>query len=238
MNDEKGRQPSDKDGQEYVGYLIVVLFFSLVFWFLIGPELGDIPARGEELVAVEGFSTDPLFTMLDDPPSALMGGYELKCVECHKLFPSLPETARNLTQHTHITLDHGLNNRCFNCHDYGQRDRLGLPGGRTIPFADVALLCATCHGTTYRDWQRGIHGRTSGYWNPRYGEQIRLTCSQCHNPHQPAYEPMSVLPGPDTLRMGDPGSVEHQITEEDHNPLRLPATKEHGSNHSSPEETP
>ena len=40
-------------------------------------------------------------------------------------------------------------------------------------------------------------------------EQRRLKCTECHDPHSPAYPRMQPLPGPNTLRMGPQDSVQH-----------------------------
>ena len=43
--------------------------------------------------------------------------------------------------------------------------------GAEIAQADVVKLCAKCHGTIYRDWQAGVHGRQNGFWNAEHGRQ-------------------------------------------------------------------
>jgi hypothetical protein len=72
------------------------------------------------------------------------------------------------------------------------------------------VLCAQCHGTTYRDWQRGMHGKTMGSWDKSSGKQRRLLCTECHNPHAPAYGRLAPLPGPRTLRMNAGDEKDHQ----------------------------
>lgn len=234
------RQQALKTDREFFGYAIGALFLLLGGWFAYGIDFTDVPGIEIELISGDDISSKPLREIMTDPPTALMGGYDLQCIECHKLFPSLPETARRLTQHLQIKLDHGLNDRCFNCHDRENRNRLALRGTKTVPYRDVEQLCSTCHGTTFRDWQTGMHGRTNGYWNTEMGEQIRLTCTECHDPHAPAFGQMSTLPGPNTLRMGDQSPVDHHDPSI-HNPLRDWMNVEdesHGSEseHTDPEE--
>ncbi len=161
----------------------------------------------------------PLRPTMDDPPTINVAGFAKKCSECHSLFESTPETPLRLNQHADIVQAHGMNDRCFNCHDNNDRGRLVLPGGKTIGFANAPRLCATCHGTTYRDWEVGMHGRTTGSWDPGSGRQVRLTCTQCHDPHAPAFRSMRSLPGPSTLRMSERPEVVHDPTAEK-NPLR------------------
>lgn len=205
---------------KFIGVLIGPVFLVLASWFVFGMDLQDIPPSEMNIVDAREITTNPLRIAMTDPPTTMMGGYDLTCRECHQLFASMPETTRKLTQHTNIRLDHGLNDRCFNCHDRKDRNLLTLPGNKTIPYREVATLCATCHGTTFRDWEQGMHGRTNGHWDPAYGEQRRLTCSECHDPHAPAFGQMTALPGPHTLRMGD--QTRHPVDESKrkHNPLR------------------
>lgn len=137
-------------------------------------------------------------------PEIRLAGFVYQCSECHKLFPSPPETTRSLTQHRDITLKHGINTRCFNCHHLTHRDAFVDDWGREIPYDSPQLLCAKCHGPVYRDWLHGSHGRTNGYWDTSRGEQVRRKCIECHDPHRPPFPPMPPAPPPRTLRMGDP----------------------------------
>jgi hypothetical protein len=102
-----------------------------------------------------------------------------------------------------------MNDWCFNCHDVAERERLVLQDTTTVMFVEVPVLCAQCHGTTYRDWQRGMHGKTTGSWDKASGNQRRLLCTECHNPHGPAYGKLVPLPGPNTLRMTPEGGEEN-----------------------------
>ncbi|MHC4413776.1 MAG: hypothetical protein ACYS0G_00675 [Planctomycetota bacterium] len=164
------------------------------------------------MITPEDITTEPLRRVLSDPPSIVVGSYRFTCLECHGLFESTPRTPGRLTQHMHIVLDHGLNDECLNCHDRYYRNKLALASGDVVSFTEAARLCAECHGTAYRDWQKGMHGRANGYWDATRGVRRQLTCTECHDPHAPALKPMRALPGPDTLRMGEPpepGKVEH-----------------------------
>lgn len=196
-------------GAFWGGPAIGVAFLVLAAWFLWGGYGGSLPPPGSPVVVVAP-DARPLRQPLRDPPVTRIGGFERHCMECHRLFPSAEETARRLTQHTHIRLDHGLNDRCFNCHDREDRNRLTLRGGTTILYAEAARLCAKCHGPTYRDWERGMHGRTNDYWDATRGVPRRLRCVECHDPHAPAFARMKPLPGPRTLRMGAGGPRRHQ----------------------------
>ena len=82
---------------------------------------------------------------------------------------------------------------CFDCHEAEDRDQLRLINGTMVPFTESYRLCGQCHGTIYRDWRSGIHGRRTGNWD---GPKTYLLCAHCHNPHHPKFEPMKPLPPP------------------------------------------
>ena len=95
---------------------------------------------------------------------------------------------------------HGRNNNCFNCHNENNLLLLSARDGREIKFSDSPQLCGSCHGPTYRDWEAGAHGRTSGYWDRSKGPIDRKLCVNCHDPHTPHYPGRHPAPGPHSLR--------------------------------------
>ncbi len=120
-------------------------------------------------------------------------GWSYNCTECHKLFPARWHYDRPFVEHKDIKLQHGENRFCLNCHHPKNRSAFVDYDGAEIPEADVVLLCAKCHGTTYRDWKAGVHGRQNGFWNASLGEKTKLRCIQCHDPHAPKFQPMKPL---------------------------------------------
>jgi hypothetical protein len=133
---------------------------------------------------------------------------EFDCYGCHEKGKPPPlryDTNHNLiipTEHSNITMQHGRHNRnnnCFNCHDEQNLDLLQTRDGHEVKLADSPPLCGSCHGPTYRDWEAGVHGRTSGYWNHTQGAFRRQLCVDCHNPHQPKIPPRTPAPGPHPL---------------------------------------
>ncbi len=179
---------------------LTALWIGLALWFLFGGEgSGVTELSATELeagVAPEDIATGPLRSTLGDPPRVVIGGVEQKCSDCHALFASLEVTPSNIRQHTHIELDHGLNDRCYNCHSQSDRNKLVMHDGSLVGFADSTTLCSKCHGTVFRDWERGMHGKTLGSWDASSGRQVRLRCVECHDPHAPAFDPFEALPGP------------------------------------------
>jgi hypothetical protein len=91
--------------------------------------------------------------------------------------------------HTDITLQHADWMWCLNCHSTYKRNYLHLMTGEDISFEESYRLCGQCHGTIYRDWKIGLHGRRVGQWN---GKKLYLLCAHCHDPHKPRFRK---LPG-------------------------------------------
>ena len=126
------------------------------------------------------------------------------CMECHAGFPPNPERRTLETMHSDIVLHHDEKNRwCLDCHDANDRNQLRLASGALIPFTESYRLCGQCHGTQFRDWKSGIHGKRTGYWD---GPKRYLLCVHCHNPHSPRFAALQPLPPPvrpQFLRSGD-----------------------------------
>ncbi len=202
-----------------LGWLMGIGFLALAVAFLLTSGGTTTPSAPTPEFDAAGLDGGPRRVVLTDPPTSHIGGFDQRCNSCHQLFESGWEGQRPLVQHTHISLAHGINNECNNCHARDDRERLLLHDGSTVPFVKAEMLCAQCHGPVFRDWERGTHGKTLGAWDLSSPEAQRLSCAQCHDPHSPAYGPIAPLPGPNTLRMGDPVVPvgPHQF---EHNPLR------------------
>ncbi len=115
------------------------------------------------------------------------------CSGCHADLEPNP-TRRKVDFHDDIVLEHDEENRwCLDCHDAKNRDRLRLASGALIEFTESYKLCGQCHGTQYRDWKAGIHGKRTGYWN---GTKRYLLCVHCHSPHSPRFKAIEPLPPP------------------------------------------
>jgi hypothetical protein len=167
----------------------------------------------------------PSDTHLDKtPPRRTVGldlvrnGWTYNCMECHKLIPARWHYDRPLNEHQDIRFDHGNNRFCLNCHHATNRNAFVDYDGSEIAQADVVLLCAKCHGTIYRDWQAGVHGRQNGFWKADLGLKTKLRCIQCHDPHRPKFQPMAPLAPlrypargayPPSATPADAGAVSH-----------------------------
>jgi uncharacterized CHY-type Zn-finger protein len=141
---------------------------------------------------------------------------DFDCYACHEKnqAPVLRYDAKqNLVvpqEHSDIVMghgEHGRNNNCFNCHNETNLVLLQSRDGRQLTFADSTPLCGSCHGPTYRDWEGGAHGRTSGFWNRALGAAARKDCVNCHNPHSPGFPSRKPAPGPHLLHEPPPPVV-------------------------------
>ena len=162
------------------------------------PKLPVVPRRPAEQ-PLTGLASDSHLNKT--PPRKTIGldltrnGWTYNCMECHKLFPARWHyDNRPFNEHKNIQLDHGNNRFCLNCHHPTNRNAFVDYDGAEIAQADVVKLCAKCHGTIYRDWQAGVHGRQNGFWNASMGDKTKLRCIQCHDPHSPKFKSMQPLP--------------------------------------------
>ncbi len=180
--------------------LVSMTFFLLAAWFLTLSGVGAIPELKQEPIPHSLIERAPRRTSMRDPAVTKIGGLDQSCQSCHSIFTSTAEEPADRMQHKQIVLEHGMNSRCDNCHTKGDHQQLALYGGKEIGYDHVEELCAKCHGPTYRDWQRGMHGKAMGSWERDSAERHQLVCTECHDPHHPAFEPIVPLRGPHTLR--------------------------------------
>lgn len=204
-----GKPARPRTAGAWLGWLLPVGFGIVAVGLYFGSRGVEIPIAEARLVDPASLVVGPGRIVMSDPAHILVEGRPQNCNGCHQIFKSGSPAGATLSYHQDIHLAHGLNNRCVNCHDPQDRERLTLRDGATVNFAETPQLCAQCHGTVYRDWQRGTHGKTLGSWVTHSEVQHRLSCNECHNPHSPKFEPLRPLPGPNTLRMGPQGDTPH-----------------------------
>jgi hypothetical protein len=140
----------------------------------------------------------------------------LDCYACHERNKplQLKLDANNKVilpkEHEDLAVRHGRNDRnsfCFNCHDPENLDQLKTRDGKRLKWEESTKLCASCHGPTYRDWEVGIHGRTSGHWDRTLGDFAKLECASCHHPHDPAFPSQNPAPPPHPLHPKDAATL-------------------------------
>jgi uncharacterized CHY-type Zn-finger protein len=185
------------------GFAVLTLIFLGEFIGKTAP-LAEIP-----LVATNFLDTSTARHSYADLIQAKEDLSDFDCYACHERGkpPILRfDTNQNLIipkEHANIVMHHGSherNNNCFNCHDELNLELLQTRDKRELKLADSTPLCGSCHGPTYRDWEAGIHGRTSGHWDRTRGAVKREGCVNCHNPHSPRFPGRQPAPGPHPLR--------------------------------------
>jgi hypothetical protein len=122
------------------------------------------------------------------------------CFICHAFWvkvPPDPAVRQPLFVHQAIKLDHGRNDRCYNCHLINDRNKYVDDDGTGIMAQTPEKLCARCHGLIYNDWQKNTHGVRRGRWlvEKRF-DQRKFTCTDCHDPHSPAFSFKKMAPPP------------------------------------------
>ena len=186
---------------------LAAVFAGLTILFVFGssgrPRLQNIP-----LVDTNFLNTATVRRSYADLVRDKEDLSDFDCYACHEKGKAPPlrfDTNQNIIvakEHPDIVMghgSHGRNNNCFNCHNETNLLALQSRDGRPLTFSDSPQLCGSCHGPTYRDWEAGAHGRTSGYWERSLGSINRKQCVNCHNPHSPHFPGRKPAPGPHLL---------------------------------------
>ena len=196
--------------------LLAATFAALAVAFLANLWAKPVKLQPIPLVDTNFLSTA---TVRQAYPNLVRAGADLSdfdCYTCHEKGkpPPLRYDANGKLiipkEHSDIVMghgSHGRNNNCFNCHNENNLTLLQTRDGREVTFSNSQLLCGSCHGPTYRDWEAGAHGRTSGYWDRALGPMDRKICVNCHNPHSPHFPGRKPAPGPHPLRGSDTDAV-------------------------------
>lgn len=177
---------------------ITLFFFAFLVSFLffnsnaISSDLPKPPNDNSEIDTPLQYETPKFFV----PPPPFSEGI-FPCSDCHSDMEMNPERRVLEDEHVEISemFNHASDQRwCLDCHNPDDRDMLRLANGDLVSFEESYNLCGQCHGTIFRDWKAGIHGKRTGEWN---GEKQYRLCVHCHNPHSPKFKPIKPLPPPD-----------------------------------------
>ena len=180
--------------------LVVVLVASAALGGLIWDRSFSAWARPEQVEVPPGapVSLHPVqIRPGPETPSVRSGAFThagtpglVACSTCHSTrAPSTAtQDAAQLREfHQGLQYTHG-GLSCLSCHNAENYDTLRRADGTPIAFPNTVQLCAQCHGPQHRDYQNGSHGGMTGFWDLRQGPRQRNTCSDCHDPHAPAYQ--------------------------------------------------
>ncbi len=170
-------------------YWVSVVFALLTLLLAFGPIQFRSPFTIPDSISNSVTDITPVRMPLATPEYRV-GAFTYRCSECHRT-PTGQTAGHEFTKHNDVILAHGINTRCLNCHHPVNREAFVDDFGEEIPWQQPQLVCAKCHGPVYRDWQHGSHGRINGYWDRSQGEQVRLKCISCHDPHRPPFQPLS-----------------------------------------------
>lgn len=185
-----------------------VICFALAAMFLFNPGGRATSLPAIPLVDTNYLDTSTVRRSYADLVKAGEDVSDFDCYTCHEKGKPVPihlDEAGGIIvakEHADVVMDHGShgrNNNCFNCHEENNLALMQTRDGRKVSFGESPLLCGSCHGPTYRDWEAGVHGRTSGYWNRTMGAIDRKQCVNCHDPHAPKFPGRHPAPGPHSL---------------------------------------
>lgn len=167
--------------------LLLLLLLILPTGIMGSPEEPAQASRAADI------SVDDM--VFETPPPPFRDPDIFPCSECHNEDQPPNRERRTLEDmHEEIELRHDEEHRwCLDCHDAENRDRLRLANGTLIPFEESFRLCGQCHGSKFRDWRAGVHGRRTGEWD---GERQYLLCVHCHYSHEPRFQPIAPKPAP------------------------------------------
>lgn len=174
-----------------------VIFLLMVMGLCLGGCLHDEDSAGRtQKPWTQGKVLEkPLSYSLVSREEVLSEGDYFPCDTCHDPSDEVDTTVRELVaEHDGIALDHGDGKMwCLDCHQTADRTKLKTLGADALSFDESHQVCATCHSSVFKDFERGIHGKRVGSWQ---GERQYLSCTACHNPHAPAIAPRKPLPPP------------------------------------------
>lgn len=89
--------------------------------------------------------------------------------------------------------------KCRNCHVTDQGAGIKFLTGKSLQRKEIPELCGQCHGVVKRDWENSIHGKKLDTWK---SSGRKLTCVDCHDPHDPKFKSMKAYPPPKRPEFG------------------------------------
>ena len=174
-------------------YIPAIILLSV---FLIYRSLSAVPVAAEPEPLNSAWYTVVTARGTDLQNKPIVGN----CFICHAYWVPIPkseQTSKPRFAHANIVLNHGKNDRCYNCHMVSDRNKYVADDGSDIISQLPEKLCSRCHGLIYNDWLAGTHGKWTGMWQPvSNNDRTTYTCTECHDPHNPAFKYNTIAPPP------------------------------------------
>lgn len=124
------------------------------------------------------------------------------CSSCHVGGrPVFRDGVRAEDAHQDIRPVHPAENNavCTACHVASDPEWLTLAGTDPVPLNEAYKLCAQCHFIQVDAWAGGAHGKRLDTWR---GPRVVMSCTDCHDPHDPGIPTRIPYPGPRVPRTG------------------------------------
>jgi hypothetical protein len=142
------------------------------------------PSIGRPTVAVLATAGVPPFDVLARTTQL----QKAPCANCHTLpIAAMRWSGEDGRKRAHwaIELAHAPASvmTCATCHSPDRLGKLRTLAGAAVEFDHAYQVCAQCHSTQAADWVGGAHGTRASGWAP---PRVVYSCTECHNPHQPA----------------------------------------------------
>ena len=113
---------------------------------------------------------------------------QFECSSCHEgeLAARKEGQVRSELMHLDIQMKHAAGSvmDCRSCHNEKNMDTLKLNDGMPVSFNHAYKMCSQCHFQQGKDWAGGAHGKRLYSW---YGKRVVMNCTECHDPHSPAF---------------------------------------------------
>lgn len=153
-----------------------------------------VAIAGAEVVGYDGPEEESFEVHLRTPAMT-----QFPCVSCHE-GPVTPGD-RGTEEHANVQPVHPseLAESCDACHDVADPARFALQNGESASLDEAYRLCAQCHYSQADAWAGGAHGKRLVAWR---GRRVVMSCTECHDPHAPAFDTRIPLPGPNIPRTG------------------------------------
>ncbi len=121
------------------------------------------------------------------------------CTSCHDGPVTFGDRADE--EHADVQPVHpsDLAGQCGACHAAVDPARLSLNTGETASLDEAYRLCAQCHYAQGDAWAGGAHGKRLVAWS---GPRVVMSCTECHDPHEPAFAPRIPFRPPNIPRTG------------------------------------